>query len=276
MNPHSAFPTSLPSLIKSVWRNRSLIFQMTQRDVIGRYKGSVMGLFWSFFNPLLMLTIYTFVFSTVFKLRWGAGLEHSKTDFALFLFVGLIIHGLFSELVNQAPNLIIVNTNYVKKVIFPLEILPVISLCSALFHSMISVGVLLGAFLIFNGYLHWTLVLLPFIVVPFIIMIIGFAWFLAALGVFLRDIGQIVSILTIVMMYVSPIFYPLTAVPARFRLFLEANPLTFIIVQARQILIKGIMPNWGGLVIYTLIALVVAWIGYACFQKARKGFADVL
>jgi len=276
INPHAAQPTSLVALAKSLWRNRQLIVQMTKREVVGRYKGSAMGLAWSFFNPVFMLVVYTFVFSVVFKARWGAGSEDSKTLFAVVLFVGMIVHGLLAEVLNRAPSLILSNVNYVKKVVFPIEILPVISMGAALFHSMISLCVLLIAFVIFNGYLHWTVVFIPLVLLPFVILTLGFAWMLAAIGVFLRDVGQIIGMLTTVIMFLAPVFYPVTAVPERFRPFIMANPLTFIIEQAREVLIWGHFPNWIGLGIYTVMATVVAWAGYALFQKTRKGFADVL
>jgi lipopolysaccharide transport system permease protein len=249
---------------------------MTKREVVGRDKGSAMGLAWSFFNPVFMLVVYTFVFSVVFKARWGVGGEDSKTLFAVVLFVGMIVHGLFAEVLNRAPSLILSNVNYVKKVVFPLEILPVISMAAALFHSMISLCVLLIAFVIFNGYLHWTVVFIPLVLLPFIIITLGFAWMLAAIGVFLRDVGQLIGMVTTVMMFLAPVFYPVTAVPEQFRQWLLANPLTFIIEQAREVLIWGHIPNWTGLGIYTLAATLVAWLGYMLFQKTRKGFADVL
>lgn len=276
MNPHAEQPTSLPALMRSLWHNRQLIAQMTQREVVGRYKGSVMGLTWSFFNPVFMLAVYTFVFSVVFKSRWGVDGDESKTQFAVVLFVGLIVQGLFAEVLNRAPGLILSNVNYVKKVVFPLEILPVIAMGAALFHSLISLGVLLSAFALFNGYLHWTVVLTPFILLPLLMLTIGLAWMLASLGVFLRDVGQTIGIITMVMMFLAPVFYPVTAVPEEFRSWIMANPLTFIIEQAREVLIWGRLPNWVGLGIYMLIAMVVAWAGYAWFQKTRKGFADVL
>jgi len=151
MNPHKAQPVHLLSLAGSLWRNRQLIFQMTRREVLGRYQGSLIGLAWSFLNPLLMLALYTFVFSEVFKARWGTDGDESKTQFAIVLFVGMIVHGLFSEVISRAPSLIIANVNYVKKVVFPLEILPVVAMSAALFHSLISLGVLLIAILFFNG-----------------------------------------------------------------------------------------------------------------------------
>lgn len=277
INPHAAQPTSLVMLAKSIVRNRSLILQMIQREVVGRYKGSAMGMAWSFFNPVLMLVVYTFVFSEVFKSRWGGiGGDDSKTQFAVVLFVGMIVLNLFSEVINRAPGLILSNINYVKKVVFPIEILPVVATGAALFHNLISLGVLITAFVLFNGYVHWTIVFIPLVLLPLIIVTLGLAWILASLGVFLRDVGQAIGVITTVLMFLSPVFYPVTAVPERFRPFIMANPLTFIIEQAREVLIWGHLPNWIGLGIYTCAATVIAWTGYAWFQKTRKGFADVL
>lgn len=277
INPHAAQPTSLLALGKSIWRNRVLILQMTRREVVGRYKGSVMGMAWSFFNPVFMLMVYTFVFSVVFKARWGVlGGEESRTQFAVVLFVGMIVHGLFAEVLNRAPGLILANVNYVKKVVFPLEILPVISMGAALFHSLISLCVLLAAFFLFNGYLHWTVLLAPLVMLPLVILSLGLAWMFASMGVFLRDVGQTIGIITMVMMFLAPVFYPITALPEKFRPWLMANPLTFIIEQMREVLIWGHLPNWTGLALYTLAATGVAWVGYAWFQKTRKGFSDVL
>lgn len=277
INPHAAHPTSLLSLCHGLWRNRQLIVQMTKREVVGRYKGSVMGLAWSFFNPIFMLVVYTFVFSEIFKSRWGGmGDDDSKTQFAVMLFVGMIVLSLFSEVLNRAPGLILSNTNYVKKVVFPIEILPVITMGAALFHSFISLGVLLATLALLNGYLHWTAAFIPLVLLPLVILTAGLAWILASLGVFLRDVGQTIGIVTTVLMFLSPVFYPVTAVPARFRPFIMANPLTFIIEQARDVLILGNLPDWMGLGAYTMAAIVIAWAGYSWFQKTRKGFADVL
>lgn len=276
MNPHAQHPVSLRKLLNSIWRNRQLIWQMSRREVVGRYRGSVMGLAWSFFNPVLMLMVYTFVFSIVFKARWGVGGDESKTQFAVVLFVGMIVSGLFTEVLNRAPGLILGNVNYVKKVVFPLEILPVISMGAALFHSLVSLLVLLIAFTLFNGYLHWTAIFAPLVLLPLVILTVGLAWILTSLGVFLRDVGQTIGIVTMIMMFLSPVFYPVTAVPEKYRPFIMANPLTFIIEQAREVLIWGRFPNWLGLAIYTLIAIAIAWAGYAWFQKTRKGFADVV
>ena len=278
MNPHAAQPISPIALLHSLFRNRQLIMQMTKREVVGRYKGSVMGLLWSFLNPLFMLAVYTFFFSVVFKARWNVanGVEESKTQFAVVLFVGLIVHGLFADVVNRAPSLIISNINYVKRVVFPLEILPVITLFSTMFHSLVSLLVLLIAYVSFNGYLPWTVVFTPLIFLPLIIITLGFAWLLASLGVFMRDVGQTVGIFTMVLMYISPVFFPIAIMPEAFRPIMMANPLTFIIEQARDVLIWGNLPDWQGVAIYTIAACIFTWLSFIWFQKTRKGFADVL
>jgi lipopolysaccharide transport system permease protein len=276
MNPHITQSASLKALAHSLWRNRQLIAQMTKREVVGRYKGSILGLAWSFLNPVLMLTVYTFVFSVVFKARWSVGAEETKTQFATVLFVGMIVHGLFAEVLNRAPSLILSNVNYVKKVVFPLEILPAIGMGAALFHSLVSLAVLLIAVTAFSGYPHWTAIFTPLVLLPLVILSLGLAWILASLGVFLRDVGQTIGIVTAIMMFLSPVFFPITALPDEYRPIIMANPLTFIIEQAREVLIWGRLPDWTGLGIYTLAAIAVAWAGYAWFQKTRKGFADVL
>lgn len=276
IDPHANPPTSLTSLMHSLWRHRELISQMTRREVVGRYRGSVMGLAWSFFNPVLMLVVYTFVFSIVFKARWGMGAEESQTSFAIVLFVGMIVYGLFSEMANRAPGLILSNANYVKKVIFPLEILPVIAMGATLFHTLISLGVLLAAILLINGSMAWTAIFFPLVILPLLIATLGIAWFLASLGVFVRDVGQTVGIFTTVLMFVSPVFFPVSSLPEKYQTWLMLNPLTFVIEQSRAVMIFGKLPDWSGLGICTAASLIVAWAGYWWFQKTRKGFADVL
>jgi lipopolysaccharide transport system permease protein len=276
MPPHNAQPISLLALVSSLRRNQELIMRMVGREILGRYKGSVMGLAWSFFNPILMLAVYTFVFSVVFKFRWGIAGNESKTQFAVVLFVGMIMHGLLAEVINRAPSIILSNVNYVKKVVFPLEILPVVSIGTALFHSLISLVVLLTALFIFNGFLHWTVLLVPVVLLPFVVSILGFAWLLASLGVFIRDMNQVIGVITMIMLFLAPVFYPISALPEKYQPWVMLNPLTFIIEQAREVLIWGRLPNWTGLGIYSLAALASAWLGYAWFQKTRKGFADVL
>lgn len=276
INPHANHPISIATLLRSVWQHRELISQMTRREVIGRYRGSMIGLAWTFLNPLLMLVVYTFVFSVVFKTKWGLGGEESQAAFAVVLFVGMIIHGLFAECINRAPSLIIGNVSYVKKVIFPLEILPVIAMGSALFHTLVSTLVLLGAMLVLGAGITWTIVLFPILIFPLILASLGFSWFLASLGVYMRDIAQITGMLTTILMFLSPVFYPLSALPDKYQIWLQLNPLTFIMEEARKVLIFGQLPDMGGWSIYLIVSALIAWLGFAWFQKTRKGFADVL
>jgi len=234
-----------------------------------------MGLLWSFFNPLFMLGVYTFVFSLVFKSRWSGGSE-SKGEFALVLFAGLIVFNIFAECINRAPSIILSNVNYVKKVVFPLEILPFVNLLSALFHGAISLGVWLVAYVIMIGTPPTTALYFPLIILPLILLIMGLSWLLASFGVYLRDVAQSISLVTTVFMFISPIFYPAGALPEVYRNLLYLNPLAPVIEQVRAVLYFGIMPDFGLLAWYLLFTLATAWLGFFWFQKTRKGFADVL
>lgn len=269
------FLLSPHEMIASLWRNRALTLALTKREVVGRYRGSILGLFWSFFHPLFMLAVYTFVFSVVFKARWGEG-SGSKTEFALVLFAGLIVFNLFAECFTRAPGLILANVNYVKKVIFPLEILPWVTLGAALFHASISLVVWLGAYCLFFGLPHPTIFFLPLILMPLCFFIMGVSWALASLGVYLRDVTQIVGLLTTVLMFLSPIFYPITALPEAYRPLLMLNPLMPAIEQSRVVLFWGNSPDWILLGGYYVAMICLGWLGFAWFQKTRKGFADVL
>ena len=262
-------------IIASLWRHGELCKTSIRREVLGRYRGSVMGILWSFFNPLFMLVIYTFVFSVVFKARWSSGSE-SKTEFALVLFAGLMVFNLFAECLNRAPGLILANVNYVKKVIYPLEILPLVTLGSALFHLLISVGVWLAAYIVFFGCPHATVFYLPLVLLPFLLFVLGLSWVLASLGVFLRDVAQFIGIITTAMLFLSPIFYPVTALPEEFRYLLYLNPLTLAVEQTREVLFWGRAPDFSRFGVDLAGALLIAWLGFAWFQKTRKGFADVL
>ena len=269
------FSTSPREMVASVLRNRNLIKTLVKREVIGRYRGSIFGILWSFFNPVFMLIIYTFVFSVVFKSRWTGGSD-SRTEFALVLFAGLIVFNLFAECFNRAPGLILANVNYVKKVVFPLEILPWVSLGSAFFHTLVSLSVWLLAYIILFGLPHATVLLMPLVILPLLLFIMGISWGLAALGVYLRDVSQLIGMATTVLMYLSPIFYPVTALPEKYRPLLMLNPLTPTIGQAREVLYWAKLPDvtlWS----FSLVgSALIAWLGFAWFQKTRKGFADVL
>lgn len=270
-----AFSLSPSEIVTSLWRNRELTRALIKREVVGRYRGSFMGIIWSFLNPLFMLVVYTFVFSVVFKARWGEGSD-SKTEFALVLFAGLMVFNIFSECINRAPGLILANANYVKKVVFPLEILPWVGLGAALFHGLISLIVWLVAYLVLFGVPHVTVLYLPLIILPLVLFIMGVSWFLAALGVYLRDVSQFIGVITTVLLFMSPVFYSAAALPVEYRNLLYLNPLTPAIEQAREVLYWGQAPDLMLLLACFLLSMAIASLGFAWFQKTRKGFADVL
>lgn len=262
-------------LLASPWRHRGLLKSLVVREVAGRYRGSMLGLLWSFFNPLLMLSVYTFVFGVIFAARWTGG-TGAKSEFALILFAGLLMFNFFAECFTRAPTLIIGHANYVKKVVFPLEILPWMVLGSALFHLLISLVVWLAAHLLLFGVPHPHILLFPLILLPFSFFILGVSWFFASLGVYLRDVAHITGILNTILMFLSAIFYPLEALPPAVQSLALLNPLIPPIEMARQVLFFGKMPSALLLCIYSLGSLIVAWLGFAWFQKTRRGFADVL
>ena len=262
-------------MVACVWRNRYLIKKSIQREVIGRYRGSALGILWSFFNPLFMLTIYTFVFSVAFKARWQGGSD-SKTEFALILYSGLLVFNLFSECFNRAPGLILGNSQFVKKVVFPLEILPIITLGSALFHALVNLSVWLLAYLILFGIPHLSIFLFPIVVFPLLLFILGISWWMSSVGVYIRDISQFTGILTTAALFLSPTFYSADRLPTNIRIILNLNPLTGVIEQTRNVLLWGKLPDMTVLTLQYFCASIICYLGFAWFQKTRKGFADVL
>jgi lipopolysaccharide transport system permease protein len=268
---------SFLAFFRNIYHYRYLIVQMTKREISQRYRGSALGFAWSFLNPLLMLAVYTFVFSVVFKSRWGGGeVEESRTDFALTLFAGLIVFNLFSEVINKAPSLVLANVSYVKKVIFPLEILPLVSIGAVLFHSFISLLVLMAAEIIFRGYIPFTTVYIPLILLPLLAIALGLSWFLAAITVYIRDVAYITTIITTMLMFVSAVFFPISSLPENYQTIIRLNPLAVIVSESRNALIFGQTPDWVLLGELSAVGLFVVAGGYWWFQKTRKGFADVL
>lgn len=260
---------------RALRRHFALIVQMARRDVVGRYRGSFIGLFWSFFNPLLMLMIYTFVFGIIFHSRWNDQVT-GHFEFAIILFAGLNINSMFAECANRAPTLIVENTNFVKKVVFPLETLSWSTLGSALFHLLISTIVLMIISVIVKGSLPWTIVLFPLVIAAFLPFVAGTIWLLASLGVFLRDLKQAIAIITTALMFLAPILYPKTFIPEPYRDLMYLNPLTVIVEESQNVLIWGKPPSWIHLGLYTLVSCLFAWGAFAWFERSRKGFADVL
>lgn len=264
------------SMFSSTWKHKELILKMTHREIIGRYRGSMIGLAWSFFNPLLMLMVYTFVFSVVFNAKWGTEASDSKGEFAVILFTGMIIFNIFSECVNRAPGLMIANANYVKKIVFPLEVVPWVALGNAIFHALISLLILLLAQLIIIGHIPWTIITLPVVLLPFMASLMGAMWILAAVGVYIRDLGQLMGVITTVLMFTSPLFFPLSALPEAMQPYLALNPLAYFIEETRSVVIFGNLPSVRAFVLASCFSLLLLGIGFSFFQKTRKGFADVL
>ncbi len=257
------------------WRQRGLVARLAWRDVLQRYRGSSLGLLWSLFHPLLMLAVFTFVFSQVFRARWGVDVE-STSEFGLVLFAGLVVFWMFSECVGRAPALMLENPAYIKRVVFPLEVLPWVVVVSGLFHAAVSSVVLVAAVAILTGGLPWTAITLPAVFVPIALTSLGVVWFVAALGVYVRDLQQIVPVLLTALLFLTPIFYPPEAVPESFRSVLALNPLATSVEQVRGVLVFGRPPDWLALALASVGSWAVAWAGLWWFERTRGGFADVV
>lgn len=268
--PRGLFP---PFFLLS--KHGNLILQLTKREVLERYRGSFLGLLWSFMHPLLMLVVYFFVFGIVFNRKWGIEQE-GDLQFAIILFTGLIVREFFAECLVRGPRLIVSNKQFVTKIVFPLEILPIVSVCVALFHAAAGLTLLILAILLTQFALPVTAVLLPVVLFPIVVLAQGVSWFLASLGVFLRDIKQVVGILATALLFLSPIFYPVSAVPEQLQTYLYLNPLTLIIEEMRNIMIFGVWPDWTSLLLYLLLAYAFMMFGLWWFFRTRNAFADVL
>ncbi|MER8848738.1 ABC transporter permease [Mesorhizobium australicum] len=260
--------------------NLHIIFDLIRREVAGRYRGSAFGLLWSLLNPLFMLAVYTFVFGVVMKSRWTIpdqqSATHSTGEFAVILFCGLIVFQFFAEVVSLSPSLIVANVNYVKRIVFPIQILPVVSVGAALFHAAVSLLVLLVFAYVVFGTIPLTVVLAPLVFAPLMILVLGIAWVLASIGVYFRDMSQIVAPLVSAILFLSPVFFQRTVLPAWLQPWLSLNPLAIPVENFRDVVIFGVLPDWRSLGYYSCAALVVACLGYRFFQKTRRGFADVL
>jgi lipopolysaccharide transport system permease protein len=260
----------------ALWKHRELWWRLTEREVLGRYRGSALGIGWSFITPLAMLAVYTFVFSQVFKARWGGLEQAGPLGFAVNLFAGLIVFNLFSECVSRAPGLVVANPNYVKKVVFPLEVLGSVAVGSAGFHALTSLMILLVFELISFNQLPLTLLWLPLVWMPLILGTLACTWLLCAAGVFLRDISQLIGVGLNMLMFLSPIFFPLSALPAKWQPILNLNPLALVIEQTRRVSVQGLNPDWPYLALGISIAFVACEISFRGFQRSKGAFADVL
>ncbi len=265
-------------LAANLWAERRLIVHLAGRQIAQRYRGSVGGALWSFLLPLVMLVTYTFVFSVVLKARFAvsAEVEESQVDYALMLYCGILLYTIFQESLGAAPALMLSNANYVKRVVFPLEVLPFTTVAAAVVNAAIATGILVLVTLGLKQEVSSTLWLFPVVLVPTVMFTLGLTWFLASLGVYLRDVSQVIGILLTVLFFLSPIFYSVERLPEKFQVVMLVNPLTTFIENARHTLLASQMPEWGNLGFMTLIAFVVMQLGYAWFMKTKRGFADVL
>ncbi|MBV1907091.1 MAG: ABC transporter permease [Pseudomonadales bacterium] len=267
-------------MFASLWHHKALIHQLLIREIQSRYRGSLMGFLWAIVTPLLMLAMYTFVFQIVFKARWNVTTlvsgEETELPFALVLFLGLIIHGMIADTLTRSTGLILQNANFVKKVVFPLEILTWVSLFSSLFHFFISFALLLAFALLTVGRIPLEALYLPLILLPYFLMLAGISWFLAALGVFLRDIEHIMGTLTMLILFLSPVFFSVDRLPEQVQSLIWLNPIAVIVENARTVLLYGNAPDFQALGIYSLSAVLIFVSGYAFFQRLRPGFADVV
>lgn len=256
-------------------KDRKLIWRLLKHDLQARYKGSLLGVLWAVITPLTMLMIFTFIFSVVFQIRWGVGID-DRSQFALMVFSGLIIYQVFAECAGRAPTLMMENISYIKKVVFPLETLVWVSVGASFFNFFISFFLLLLGQWIFNGTLHLTIAWLPFIIIPLAFFVTSFTLFISSLGVFLRDLKHVVGLLTTMMMFLSPIFYPISAVPEEYKTFIYFNPLSFLMDELRSIAILGNSPDFERLGLLTVVMIVAFIVTLFWFRKIKKSFADVV
>ncbi|RVU30318.1 ABC transporter permease [Neptunomonas marina] len=259
----------------SAWGFRRLIYSMAEREVLGRYKGSWLGLFWSLVTPILLLVVYMFVFGFIFKARWPQS-NGVDEGFASLLFCGIIVYLMFSEILGRSPRLIVDNVNYVKRVVFPVDVLGWVAIGNSLFHFFISTVVLL-AFVLFSGKgVGLSILMFPVLTLMFVLFLAGISWLVSALGVYIRDVTYVVGFLTTALTFLSPVFYPKSIVPEKFALVMDINPLTFYIENYRKVLVLNEFPDPTSFAIAAVVALGTFFLGYGFFQRVRRGFADVL
>jgi lipopolysaccharide transport system permease protein len=258
------------------WVHRALILRLARRKVDARYRGSILGSLWAWIQPLLLLAVYTFVFAVVFEARWGIDGDIGATPFALAAFAGMVYYGVFSECVNEAPNMMLANQAFIRQVRFPVEVLPWVTLMASLFAFAIHLVLLVAFELIVLGRVPWSLVLVPFVACPLILITLGVTWLLSSAGVFIRDLGQIAGVATTALLFLSPIFYPASRIPEPFQPIYSINPFATLIEAFRGALFDGGIPDPAALAWVALAGWFLSWIGFLAFMRAKDGVADVL
>jgi lipopolysaccharide transport system permease protein len=262
------------SILHTIWRHRSLVIELVKREFTGRYRGSFGGMLWSFVQPLFLLGVYTIAFGVVLKTRWG--ITGNTEEYAFMLFAGLIIFNTFAECLKRAPTLITANPNFVKKIVFPLELLPLVMALAAIVHALISVAVWICGYVVIFGLPKLTLLYFPLVLAAFFPVILGLGWLLAALGVIVRDIDQLTGIVAHALLFLTPIFFSIDSSPKLLQQVLAANPLTFIVDQFRQVMFIGNPPNLVGLVAYSMFATAFSAASLFLFRCLRTTFADLV
>lgn len=272
----TAFNEASPfAMVRSLAANRSLVWSLAAREIQRSYRGSYLGWLWLLVQPVALLTVYAFVFGVILQARFGSG-DESTVDYALNLFIGLIVFHVFSECLNRAPGLIVGNVNYVKKIVFPIEIIAVVTLIAALYRASVSLFVWLAFYWLTNGPPQVTALLAPLILIPLACFAVGTVWIVSALGVYVRDLSQFVGILATATLFLSAIFYPISMVPAGYRSYLYMNPIATMVEQIREVAVAGNLPDPWVLGALMAASLVFAAFGFWWFQMLRRGFADVL
>ncbi|HEY1685817.1 MAG TPA: ABC transporter permease [Tepidisphaeraceae bacterium] len=266
------------AIFATAWRDRSLIYQLAKREVESRYRGSMLGIVWSLLVPLFMLGVYTLVFGGFFHNTWPIP-PGGRGSFFLILFMGLILLNFFSECVSRAPTLLMSNVSYIKRVVFPVETLAFVLALSAMFDLIVSIVVLISIFVVMLGLPTWQVIMLPVVVAPFLLLTLGMIWFISSLGVYLRDLRQIIGVILTALPFLCPLFYPFEAFGrfgSAFKQLIFLNPLTVPVVQSRQVLFFNQVPSWKLWLAYTVASYLFAYAGLVWFKYSQKGFADVV
>jgi lipopolysaccharide transport system permease protein len=259
-----------------LWAHRELLWQFTLRNVELRHKGSHLGLVWSFLNPLLMLGLYVLVFGYIFGGKFGILPGETRVDYALGVFFGLTIFHFIAEVLGVSPTFIVSNPNFVKKVVFPLQILPAAGVGAAAFHMLISLGLVLISVLVWGSGFHAGLLWLPVILLPVLLFCLGVAWFFSALGVFFRDVGQVMQFLSIALMFSSAVFYSAQKIPPAAWTYMRFNPILLAIELARNAVLWQQPLNPNRLAYLYAAGILACYLGHAFFRRMKPAFADVL
>jgi len=267
---------ALPMLVRSLRANGFILRSLVRNEIHSKYSKTILGVVWSMINPLVMIVIYSFVFGMIFEVRFGRTAGTSEVPYGIVLFSGLLLHVFLAETLLRAQSVVLDNPNYVKRVIFPLEILPIGILIANVIQAVVALGVLMVVILVAGFPIPLTALLIPIVWAPLILVTLGLAMIVASLGVFVRDISQVLGFMMTILMFASSILFPAEMLPEALRPWLLLNPLTVIVDQTRAVLLWGEMPNWRLLGYYSVVSVLVAWIGCWWFLRTRRGFADVM